>query len=307
MPRFIPIIAALLVAACTSASREKAVDSSNAAATADSASRTLSFAGDFKGPVGVQLWSFRESFKTDVPGTLARIRALGFQEVELAGTYGMSAADFRKALDGAGLRATSMHVGYERFRDSLSAVLEDAKALGVRSVGPAWIPHPDGPLTVALAKQAAADFNRWGKAAREAGVQFFYHNHGYEFKAGAGGVLPIDVLMKETDAEAVKFEMDVFWTAHPGVDPAAVLKQYPGRWKLMHLKDMKQGMATGIHTGSANPDSSQVPVGTGQIDYRAVLRAAGETGVEQFFIEDETANPFATIPETLRWLESVRY
>jgi sugar phosphate isomerase/epimerase len=81
----------------------------------------------------------------------------------------------------------------------------------------------------------------------------------------------------------VKFEMDVFWTSLPGTDPAALLRQYPGRWRLMHVKDMKQGVARGVHTGSANPDSSEVPVGTGQIDYRAVLKAAKETGVERYW------------------------
>lgn len=284
---------------------DAAADSGAARATVDSAE--FRFTGDFAGPLGVQLYSFRDAFRTDVPGTLARVRALGFREVELAGTYGLSAEAFRQMLDSAGLSATSMHAGYERLRDSLPAVLAEAKTLGVQNVGTAWIPHPDGPITVALARQVAADFDRWGKAARAEGVQFFYHIHGYEFQPGADGVIPLDVLMRETDAEAVKFEMDVFWTALPGIDPAALLRQHPGRWRLMHLKDMKQGVARVVHTGSANPDSSQVPVGTGQIDYRAVLRAAKDAGVERYYIEDETAQPFATIPVSTRWLEALRY
>ena len=133
----------------------------------------------------MQLYSFREAFKTDVPGTLARVRALGFREVELAGTYGMSAQQFRQVLDSAGLSATSMHVGYEQFRDSLASALAAASVLGPKYIGTAWIPHPDGPITVPIARQAAADFNRWGKAARAQGLQFFYHVHGYEFKPGA--------------------------------------------------------------------------------------------------------------------------
>lgn len=127
------------------------------------------FAGDFAGPLGVQLYSVRGAIRGDVPGTLARVRALGFREVELAGTYGLPAASFRQLLDRAGLRPTSMHVGYERLRDSLPAVLAEAEALGVRNVGTAWIPHPNGPITVALARQAAADFDRWGRAARARG------------------------------------------------------------------------------------------------------------------------------------------
>jgi sugar phosphate isomerase/epimerase len=316
MRHSLPALAAALLAACAAsprAARSPAPTATTTAATTASATPapaagSLALAGDFAGPLGVQLWSFRNSFKADVPGTLARVRALGFEEVELAGTYGMSAAQFRQALDAAGLRATSMHVGYDRLRDSLPAVLADAKVLGVAWVGTAWIPHPDGPMTVARAHEAAADFDRWGKAAQAEGLRFFYHDHGFEFYAPAqGDTLPMDVLMQGTDADAVKYEMDVFWTALPGVDPAAWLRKYPNRWRLMHLKDMRKGVATGVHTGGANPDSTEVPVGTGQIDYRAVLRAAKEIGVEKYYIEDEVADPFATVPQSIRWLSSVKF
>ena len=267
----------------------------------------IAFRGAFAGPLGVQLYSFRDAFKTDVPGTLARVRALGLRDVELAGTYGQSPAEFRQTLDRAGLRAVSMHVGYEMFRDSLPSVLAAAKALGVRYVGTAWIPHPNGPLTVEAARAAAADFNRFGQAARAQGLQFFYHIHGFEFSPGTGGVLPMDVLMRETDPDAVKYEMDVFWISRPGADPVQWLRKYPGRWKLLHLKDMKQDVATNVHTGSAPPDESETPVGSGKIDYRGVLRAAKETGVEYYFIEDETRDPFTTVPVSVKWLEGVRY
>ena len=292
---------------CESGARTESTKDSSAPPASAATPSELNLTGDFQGPLGVQLYSFREAFKTDVPGTLARVRALGVRDVELAGTYGMSAEAFRHALDSAGLNATSMHVGYERLRDSLPAALAEAKVLGAKYVGTAWIPHPDGPITVQLARQAAADFDRWGKAARAEGLQFFYHVHGYEFKPGAGGVLPMDVLMQQTDSSAVKFEMDVFWASLPGNDPAALLRKYPGRWKLMHIKDMKKGVATGVHTGSANPDSTEVPTGTGQTDYRGVLRAAKEVGVEKYYLEDETARPFETVPLSIRWLETVRY
>ncbi len=304
-----PVLAVATALGCSSAGRDTATTDSSAAAPSASnpAPAEPKLGGDFQGPLGVQLYSFREAFKTDVRGTLARVRALGFREVELAGTYGMSAQQFRQTLDSAGLTATSMHVGYEQLRDSLASALAAARVLGPKYVGTAWIPHPDGPITVALARQAAADFNRWGKAARAEGLQFFYHAHGYEFKPGPDGVLPMDVLMRETDPEAVKFEMDVFWASLPGNDPVALLRKYPGRWKLMHIKDMKKGVMTGVHTGSANPDLSEVPTGTGQTDYRAVLRAAKEVGVERYYLEDETARPFETVPLSIMWLATVRY
>jgi len=262
--------------------------------------------GDFKGPLGVQLYSVRNAIAKDVPGTLARVRALGFREVELAGTYGLTASQFRAELDRAGLRATSMHVGYERLRDSLPAVLDEARVLGVSYVGTAWIPHDDGPLTEEGAHHAAADFTAWSRIAGERGLQFFYHVHGYEFVPGASGTVPMDILMRETP-DAAKYEMDVFWISRPGADPAAWLRKYPTRWRLLHLKDMKKGTPTNVNTGSANPDETEVPLGTGQIDYRGVLRAAREIGVDKYFIEDETAEPFATIPLSVQWLETVRY
>ena len=271
------------------------------------ATKTVNELSPSDAPVGVQLYSFRDAFKTDVPGTLAHIRALGFKEVELAGTYGKSAKEFRRMLDSAGLRATSMHVGYEQFRDSLPAVLADAKTLGVHYVGTAWIPHPDGPITVALARQAAVDFTKWGRAAREKGFQFFYHAHGYEFKRGEGGALPMDVIMKETDPKAVALEMDVFWMTLPGNNPVALLRQYQGRWKLMHLKDMKKGVATNVLTGSADPNATEVPVGTGQIDYKAVIKTAKEVGVKEFYLEDETVAPFETVPQSVSWLRSIKF
>lgn len=268
----------------------------------------FAFRGDFAGPLGVQLYSVRQAIRTDVPGTLARVRALGFPEVELAGTAGLSAEQFRRELDRVGLRATSMHAGYERMRDSLPAVLAEARTLGVQYVGVAWIPHPQGqPFTNAMARRTAADFTRWGQAARAQGVQFFYHIHGYEFQPDSSGVAPLDVLMRDTDSGAVTFEMDVFWATRPGGDPVALFGKYPGRWALMHLKDMRKGTPTNDHSGGAPADATEVPVGTGQIDYRAVLRAARQAGVARYYIEDETSAPFTTIPESTHWLETVRY
>jgi sugar phosphate isomerase/epimerase len=303
MPRIsitsIAVVLAVL-AGCRSAPQ-------SATTSASDSRHDLDLRGDFKGPLGVQLYSVRDAIAKDVSGTLARVRALGFREVELAGTYGLSASQFRAELDRAGLRATSMHVGYERLRDSLPAVLDEARTLGVQYVGTAWIPHNDGPLSEDGARRAAADFNAWGRSAQQQGLQFFYHVHGYEFQPGPSGALAMDVLMRETAPDAVKFEMDVFWISRPGADPVAWLRKYPTRWRLLHLKDMKQGTATNVNTGSANPDETEVPLGTGQIDYRGVLRAAREIGVEKYFVEDETREPFATMPLTVRWLETLRY
>src|SRR5438270_9117869 len=135
---FTALVVAISLGACQRAGQ------SATTSAAPNASGDLLLRGDFKGPLGVQLYSVRNAISKDVPGTLARVRALGFREVELAGTYGLTASQFRSELDRAGLRATSMHVGYERLRDSLTAVLDEARPLGRQYVGTAWIPHHDG-------------------------------------------------------------------------------------------------------------------------------------------------------------------
>lgn len=265
------------------------------------------FTGDFDGPLGLQLYSLRNEFQTDVPGTLAKVRQMGFRTVETAGTYGMTPVQFRQELDRAGLDAVAGHVSYERLRDSTTAVLDEAAALGLDYIGVAWIPHPGGqPFTVQMAREAAADFNRWGRAARERGLRFMYHVHGYEFQPAGDGTVPFDVMVAETQPEDVAYEMDVFWVAHPGVDPAALLRKYPNRWELMHIKDLRKGVQTPDYSGHAPPEA-QVPVGTGQIDYPAVLEAAEEIGVKHYFIEDETTDPLGNIPQSTRFLEGVKY
>jgi sugar phosphate isomerase/epimerase len=307
MTRIRPLVPLLaLLAACSGPPADDAATVASNDSTATAGDTTaFSPTGDFQGPLGLQLWSVRDTIAKDVPGTLRQVHDWGFREVELAGTYGRTPADFRQALDAAGLRATSMHVGYEVLRDSLDSALDAAQALGVQYVGTAWIPH-EGAFTEESARQAAADFNRWGQAAKERGLQFFYHTHGYEFQPTASGTIPFDVLVSETDPEAVKYEMDVFWVTRPGQDPAALLRKYPGRWALMHVKDMKRGTPTNDFSGGA-PAEADVPVGTGQIDYRAVLNAAKEVGVQHYYIEDESPDPLGNIPRSVEWLETVTY
>lgn len=272
---------------------------------ADTANQTIAFEGDFEGPLGLQLYSIRHAMEDDVPGTLAWVRNIGFEEVELAGTYGLSAEQFRQELDNAGLRATSMHSGYERFRDSLDVVLDEAETFGVEYLGVAWIPH-DGAFTVEQAREAAAHFNEWGRAASERGLTFFYHNHGYEYEPADDGTIPFDVLAAETNPENVKFEMDAFWTILPGIDPAEHLRQYPDRWALMHVKDIREGTPTGDFSGQSEPET-KVPVGTGQIDWAEVFRAAEEVGVARYYIEDESPDPMGNIPQSVDYLEQLSY
>jgi len=160
-------------------------------------------------------------------------------------------------------------------------------------------------FTAAMASKAAADFNSWGRAIRAAGLRLGYHPHGGEFEELPGGGDGFDVLARETDPRLVFFEMDIFWVAHAGKDPVALLKQYPTRWKMFHLKDMRKGAVTGLYTGQA-PVTDFVPLGSGRLDIPGILAEGRRIGVEDSIIEDEGVNPANNIPVSLRYLESIK-
>ena len=260
-------------------------------------------AGFFKGPVGLQLYSVRNQMQKDAPGTLTEVRNWGIKYVELAGTYGIAPADFKKLLDDHGLDAVSGHFPFEKWRDDPESALAEAETLGLKYVGCAWIPH-EGAFDEVAARRAIAVFNHAGDLAAKHHMRFFYHTHGYEFQPFENGTL-FDLMMRETNPRHVFFEMDIFWIAHSGTDPVKLLEKYPGRWALMHLKDMRKGTPTGLLTGSS-PVSNDVVFGTGQLDLPAILRAAQQAGVKWFFIEDESDVSEQQIPESLRYLREVR-
>jgi sugar phosphate isomerase/epimerase len=256
----------------------------------------------FPGPVGLQLYSLREQFAKNVPATLDEVRAFGFRDVELAGTYGLTPAQFRAQLDARGLRAVSAHVPYEQLRDDVEGVIRDAKALGLRDVGCAWVPHRD-PFDEKACRDAIAVFNRAGTVLAAHGLRLFWHLHGYEFQPHGAGTL-VDLIMAETDPRDVSFEMDVFWMVHAGQDPLKLLERFRGRWVLMHLKGMKDTTATGLLTGHSEITNS-VPLGTGKIDYLPILRAAQAAGIQRYFIEDESPLSEQQIPQSLRYLATL--
>ncbi|MCX7818411.1 MAG: sugar phosphate isomerase/epimerase [Kiritimatiellae bacterium] len=265
--------------------------------------RSVGTGPSFKGPIGLQLYSLRDSFKQDVGATLDFVRELGFKYVELAGTYGLSAEAFRQMLDTRGLVAVAAHYPMERFLKDPDSIAREAKALGLTYVGVAWYPHK-APLDEAQARKMAADFNAAGRAMAERGLRFFYHNHGYEFHPWGNRTL-MDLVIEETDPKLVTFEMDVLWTIFPGQDPAAWLRRYPGRWELMHLKDLKKGVQ-GDLSGKTDV-RNDVALGTGQVDFPALLKAAAETGVKWYFIEDESPTVREQLPQSLRFLENVKW
>jgi sugar phosphate isomerase/epimerase len=265
---------------------------------------TLSaLAAEAQHPVGIQLVSLHQQLDANLNEGLNLVKSLGFTTVETAGTYGLTPEQLRAQLDAHGLKAVSSQFQYPELEANLSGVIANARALGSTNIIVPWIPHT-GVFDEAKARKAAADLNAWGKVIQAAGMRLGYHPHGGEFEPLPGGGTGFDILARETDPSLLFFEMDVFWVVHAGQDPVALMEKFPGRWKMFHLKDMKKGAPTGIYTGQA-PITDFVPLGTGRVDWPAVLAEGRKEGIEYSFIEDEGVDPPKNIPISLRYLSSI--
>jgi sugar phosphate isomerase/epimerase len=259
--------------------------------------------GSAIGPVGLQLYSLRTMFKEQgVPAALDQVRAWGITYVEGASTYGMTPADYKAELSKRGLVWLSAAFPYDRLRNDLDRVLGEAKQRGVPYIGCAYI-NSKKPFDEEKCREAAAVFNRAGKALAAQGQSFYYHNHGYEFAPYGDGTL-FDLLAAETDPRYVFFEMDVLWTVHPGQDPVKLLQKYPNRWLLMHLKDLRKGVPTGPSAGKV-ATTDDVALGTGQVDWTALLPVAEKVGVKYYFIEDESPAVLEQVPQSLKFLKQL--
>ncbi len=253
--------------------------------------------------IGLEVYSFRADMKRDIPGTLAKARAMGFDHVEMGDDYyGQTPEEFRKSLDAAGLKATSIHFQYDDWKKKgVDGVRRELDVFGAHWACMPWIPHQQA-FTRADAERAAADFNTWAAAMAGSGHGFAYHAHGYEFQPAPEGTL-FDLLAKSTDPAHVKFQMDTFWIVVPGQDCVKLLEKYPNRWRLMHLKDLRKGAPIGNQQGHAD-DLDSVPVGEGIIPWDKVLALARKQGVEDYFIEDESPKAMEQVPVSLKYLNS---
>ena len=261
---------------------------------------------DFHGPVGLVDYSLRNQIRENGVKALDYIKEQNFQFVEI-GTenhYGLTKEELKEALDKLGLTPIASLGDYNALLKDTDKVVEIAKFFGVKYVGVAWAPH-QAPLDEKQTLRIAEDFNTIGRKLKEHGIQFYYHNHGYEFFPYKDDQTLFDLLMEKTDPELVKMEMDVLWTVFPGQDPVKLLKKYPDRWIFMHLKDLAKGVE-GNMTGGTNPNND-VAFGTGQVDYPAMLKAAQEAGVKYYFIEDESDRVLTQVPQSLKYLSTIKF
>lgn len=256
--------------------------------------------------IGMVSYTYRNSFSKNVAATLDTIKNLGITNIEFSNLFGKTAKELKQLLDERAMLCTSFGVSYPDFVNKTAEVASNAKTLGANFVRVAWIPHNDSiGFTIEDAKKTVADFNRVGKILKEEyGLTFCYHNHGYEFAPYQNGTY-YDYLMANTNPAYVSFELDILWAFHPGVNPESLLKKYPDRFRLMHVKDLRKGIK-GNFSGKT-PVQNDVALGTGQINLPEVIKAAQNSAIKYYYIEDESNDVNIQVPVSLALLKSLLY
>ena len=246
--------------------------------------------------IGLELYTVRQELERDFEGTLQRVAGLGYREVEFTDYYGRSAEAVRAAVGTAGLIAPSAQVPSSDLRAASGDRIERAKAIGHSYLVCGWVP-PAERRSLADWRSLAALFNSVGQAAEQAGLQFAYHNHDFEFTPVEGRV-PYDLLLEATDPALMKLELDVYWATKGGRDPVDLFARWPGRFHLLHLKDM-----------AAGPRREFSELGRGIIDFRRILSQTKAAGVRHVFVEQDEgrATPFERARIGYDYLRQLRF
>jgi len=243
-----------------------------------------------KVPLGIQLWTVKDETAKDLEGTLRKVYAAGFREIEFAGYYGKNPADLAKFMRDIGFSLVSTHSSASDIAKNGDQIIADAKALGLKYVvasSPGVSPEKEklpweermNSVDLTDWKWNADLFNKFGKQVSEAGMAFGYHNHSAEFKKFAGQTA-FDYLFANTDPKHVKIELDVGWVVVAQQDPVALLNKYKDRVIALHVKDVGK-------RGADGKDPASVALGEGTIDWKSVIGVAKANGTKAFFYEQE--------------------
>ena len=245
--------------------------------------------------ISVQLYTLRDQLARELEETLAELAEIGYTRIEHAGFVGRTAAEFRAALDNAGIRATSGHVGIPQpwNADTWQRALEEAAIVGNK-----FIVHPffglgtNGPIRDGAVYRAFADdLNKAGELARRAGLSLGYHNHHLEFVRQDGGDRTgFDILTSRTDPRLVHLEVDLYWAWRGAADPVDLIHRNRGRIKQVHVKDMAVDTSNFTNAPFADP-------GTGIIDFKRIFRHAREAGLVEYIVERDDAGTPPRTPE----------
>lgn len=238
-------------------------------------SPALSSSPPWRDRLGVQLYTLRDRLQQNVPQTLDAVAQIGYVEVETAGYYGLTPTQFRAELDRVGLVSPAGHYGLGALRNDMDATMD-----GVAAMGQQWVIVPSldqRARTLEGYHEISQDFNRFGEAARQRGLRFAFHNHDVEFRAFENGQVGYDILLAETDPSLVSMELDLYWAIRAGRDPVALFEQHPGRFPLVHVKDMV----------TVDGNQRMVDVGSGEIDFARIFAAGPRAGLQHYIVEHD--------------------
>ncbi len=262
-------------------------------------------------PIGLQLYTVGDATTNDLDGTFSKVARIGFKTVELAGFYDREPSALRAAADRVGLRLTSIHIGTGGSKLALDGDIA-ALAASVHALGATTVVLPIPLLRVEADKmvpptvddwnRTAAFLNEKGEALRREGLRLGYHNHNVEF-APISDTTGFDIIVRGTDPSLVTFEMDVGWVCTAGLDPVDLLGRYPGRFRLMHVKDIAPSTRKNFAFSIVATE-----VGRGIVDWRRIVPAARKAGVQQYFVEQDPPfdkDRFQSIADSFTFLSSM--
>jgi sugar phosphate isomerase/epimerase len=255
--------------------------------------------------VGLQLYTIRDAMRTNVTGSLKRVSDMGYKHLELASYadgkfYGYKPEEFKKIVSDLGMDIISSHTEVENKGISLEnakKMAEDHSKLGVKYCIQPWVVE-EARKTLDSYKKMVAEWNKVGKIMKDSGIQFGYHNHNFEFDTVESKVPYYDIYMVEMDKDLITMEMDLFWTTKAGQNPIEIFKKYPGRFQLLHFKDMFTKEAPFFKVGS----NDFAPVGAGLINFKEILAAKDIAGMKYFFVEQDSTKdgkPFDAIQTSI--------
>ncbi|MFV7235613.1 sugar phosphate isomerase/epimerase family protein [Flavobacterium sp. ZB4R12] len=258
-----------------------------------------------KRPIGIQLWTLRDTLPKDVKGVLAQVGKVGFNEVETFGYspkngfFGTSVKDFKSMLCDNGLKATSNHFDFNGYiengsTESLKSYIETANILGSEYVTVPYIVQNLRGKSIDDYKKLALKINQAAEICKASGLKLAYHNHDFEFEKFES-TTGYEILLNNTDKNLVDFEMDLYWVVRSGNNPLQLFKEHPGRFKMWHVKDMDK----------INPNFN-AEIGTGSIDFKAIFAEAELSGMKRFFLEHESnykPNPIESAAISFNYIE----
>ena len=253
------------------------------------------------GPIGLELYTVRDLFAQDPADTLKKVAAAGYKEVEVGPS--VKPASLNAYLRSAGLTAPSGYFDVPTTVEAWKKTIDMGKSFGLH-----YLVVGDNPKLDADAWNRRADlFNHCGSLSLAAGMQFCYHAHFREF-ARLGDTCGYDIMLTRCDAKVLKMEMDVFWADYAGVDPIAYFRRYPGRFALLHIKDLKKG-----YPGSTSEDPPEngpnpfVPVGQGSINWQRIFAHARQAGAKHIFVEQDRCDvpPLEAIKISFDYLKAL--